>query len=212
MTNLTVISSVEIVNIIVRSTFILIGIIGRRKKVINSNLYDFDLFNSLFQYYADFNFKQVGTLTYLANNNLPKGYKYFGINDGVANLRYFVQYNPFFASALTTVVDPITKAVKGFMVDPYANNTLYAQITDLLNDDVKRVVALFTTDFSTVTFTDVFVGKSTNKKPHTAMDPLTDYDKAYLLLSNILHYAQHIHGSTHVSTVTSYTTYINDVC
>jgi len=202
LTNVTVISSVEIFNVAVRATFILLGIIGRSKKL-NSGLYDFSLFNNIFEFYVNFNFKQTVQLTYSANNNLPTDYKYFGINDGVANLRYFLQYNPFFASALTTVIDPITKTISGFIIDPYADDHLFAQITDLLNHDAKRVVALISPDFSTVSFSGVYEGKKVNKKEFTSMDShtgkaLSDNDKAYFLLNTLVHYAQHIHASTHV--------------
>jgi len=201
LTNATGITSVEIFNVAVRAGFILLKIIGLSKKnfstLTSSPKYEFDLFNKLFEYYVDFTFKQSAKLTYLANNNLPKGYKYFGINDGVANLRYFVQYNPFFASALTTVIDPSTQTASGFIIDPYADDSLYAQLTDLLDDDTKRVVAFISLDFSTVTFTGVYKGKKANIKPISKY--LSDYDKAYLLLNTLVHYAQHIHTSIHVS-------------
>lgn len=200
-----IITSVEIFNVAVRAGFILLGIIGRPKKHYLTGKYDFSLFNHLFDYYNDFTFKQSAKSTYLSNNNLPKGYKYFGINDGVANLRYFVQYNPFFASALTTMIDPSTQLACGFIIDPYADDSLYAQLTDLLDDDTKRVVALISSDFSTVTFTGVYEGKKVNMKEFTSDadnpkgKPLSDYDKAYLLLNTLVHYAQHIHASIHVS-------------
>lgn len=205
LTNVTAITSVDIMNVAVRAGIILLGIIGRPKKHFLTGKYDFNLFNHLFEYYVDLTFKQSAKLTYLANNNLPKGYKYFGINDGVANLRYFVQYNPFFASALNTVIDPNTDSACGFIIDPYADDSLYAQLTDLLDDDTKRVVAFISLDFSTITFTGVYEGKKANKKEFTIdannpkVKPLSDYDKAYLLLNTLVHYAQHIHASIHVS-------------
>jgi hypothetical protein len=201
LTNATGITSVEIFNVSVKAGYLLLEIIGRSKKnfctLTSSPKYEFDLFNNLFEYYVDFTFKQSAKLTYLANNNLPKGYKYFGINDGVANLRYFVQYNPFFASALTTAFDPSTQSAFGFIIDPYADDSLYAQVTDLLDDNAKRVVAFISLDFSTVTFTGVYKGKKANMKPISKY--FSDYDKAYLLLNTLVHYAQHIHASIHVS-------------
>lgn len=201
LTNATGITSVEIFNVSVKAGYILLEIIGRSKKnfctLTSSPKYEFDLFNKLFEYIVDFTFKQSAKLTYLANNNLPKGYKYFGINDGVANLRYFVQYNPFFASALTTAFDPSTQSAFGFIIDPYADDSLYAQVTDLLDDNAKRVVAFISLDFSTVTFTGVYKGKKANMKPISKY--FSDYDKAYLLLNTLVHYAQHIHASIHVS-------------
>jgi hypothetical protein len=86
------------------------------------------------------------------NSYLPADYNYFGTYDGVGNVEAMLKYNPFFASALTP-------SGAGFKIDPYGKDSLFATLTESLNDDVPRVVAEFSRKLK-VTSLKVYVGKT----------------------------------------------------
>jgi hypothetical protein len=180
---------------IINASFVLITIIGQPKRL-SDGTYNFNVFNTFFQFYADYNHH------YQCNPNLPANYCYFGINDGVKNLLAFIKFNPLIASALTSIKDPNNNGqTVAIVIDPYANDTVFGLVTQLLNDDVPRVVAKFTRDLVLQSLV-VYQGKrkSTMRPVVSLQDTtsLTAGDKAYLLLNTLVHYAQHIHACIHV--------------
>jgi len=111
-----------------------------------------------------------------------------------------LKYNPFFASALTP-------SGAGFKIDPYGKDTLFTTLTESLNDDVPRVVAEFSLKLKLKSM-KVYLGKTKGSRIEVTTDaegnPLTQQDKAYLLLFTLLHHGQNIHATTHVSTIHSF--------
>ncbi len=134
------------------------------------------------------------------NVYLPADYNYFGTYDGVGNVEAMLKYNPFFASALTP-------SGAGFKIDPYGKDSLFATLTESLNDDVPRVVAEFSLKLKLKSM-KVYLGKTKGSRIEVTTDaegnPLTQQDKAYLLLFTLLHHGQNIHATTHVSTIHSF--------
>lgn len=189
---------------IINASFVLIPILGQQKRL-SDGTYNFHVFNTFFKFYADYNHQ------YQCNPNLPANYCYFGINDGVKNLLTFIKFNPLIASALTSLKDPNNNDNTGqtvaIVINPYANNTVFALVTQLLNDDVPRVVAKFTRDLVLLSLV-VYRGKrKSTMRPVVSLQgdttSLTAGDKAYLLLNTLVHYAQHIHACIHVRLLSS---------
>lgn len=184
---------------IINATIVLIPIIGQPKRL-SDRTYNFNVFHKFFKFYADYN-QHSKKLTYQCNYNLPADYCYFGINDGVKNLLAFIKINPLIASALTSLKDPnnTTGQTVALVIDPYANDSVFGLATQLLNDDVPRVVAKFTRDLVLQSLV-VYRGRRRSTMRPVVQDDtsLTAGDKAYLLLNTLVHYAQHIHACIHV--------------
>lgn len=162
-------------------------VVGKKKKNADGSN-NFDIFNKYYEEFAKLNIIKEGQ-----NSYLPKDYKHFGVDDGIGNLQTFLRYNPFFASALTSTST-------GFEIDPYSSNkaTLFASLTESLNDDIPRVVATFDKNLI-VTSMNVYTGKDAGSKVELLSSSFSEDDKAYMLLYTLIHYAQNIHATTHVS-------------
>ena len=180
-------SQVKIVKTGTRSLLPLLRrVVGKKKKNVDGSN-NFDIFNKYYEEFTKLNIIQEGQ-----NSYLPKDYKYFGVDDGIGNLHTFLRFNPFFASALTSTST-------GFEIDPYGSNikTLFASLTESLNDDIPRVVATFDKNLE-VTSMNVYTGKDANSKVEL-LSSFSEDDKAYMLLYTLIHYSQNIHATTHVS-------------
>jgi len=123
------------------------------------------------------------------NSFLPDDYNYFGVDDGIGNLRAMLKYNPFFANALTTTSS-------GFEIDPYGKTTQFTTFTSSFNDNVPRVVAQFDKNLN-VKSLKAYTGKTL--KDRVEVKTYSENEKAYLLLFTLLYSGQNIHATTHVS-------------
>jgi len=164
-------------------------ILGKPKRLVNG-VVDYDAFNELFnRFIKDDSFNRIG------NEFLPKDYNYFGIYDGVGTLEAFMKYNPYFGA--TMIALSTMGLLTGFIVDPYADNTLFSSLVADLTTDVPRVVVYLDTKLR-VTEMKVFVGKTLETRQDVSHIYSTD-DKAYMALYQMIFFGQSIHASTHVS-------------
>ena len=199
--NRPVTGNVEIIAGSVGAILSLVGIIGQPKKI-NNNQNNYQIFQPFFSFFVNFSLTERKKGTSLANNNLPEGYNYFGIDDGVQNLLCMLRSNPFFASTLTPIRDVHTNEITSFGIFPFDESTFFGKAMRLLDPKYKRVEATFSPDLSSILSMVVYHPKDVTSEPIIHVDdaliPLKD--KANLVSSLILYYCEVIHASIHVST------------
>jgi len=170
-------------------------ILGKPKRLTDGKI-NYNAFNELFDVFTnDDCFNRVG------NEFLPKDYNYFGIYDGVRTLEAFMKYNPYFGAAMKAKVSPLGQ-LTGFIVNPYDDTTLFSSLVADLTDDVPRVVVHFDTQLR-VTELKVYLGRTFETRTEVSQmyyTSLSEDDKAYMALYQMIFYGQSIHASTHVST------------
>lgn len=178
-------SAADIVAFVSQNILTFTRIIGKPKD-------DFNVLKPLHDEYVN----QVLESPLSPSNKLPKGYKYFGINDGVKNLEVFLKNNPFLASALASYED--SNGDITFEVDPYGitKQTLFSDYVAALDDSAIRVIGKFDKDLKIISL-DAYKGRDFSRA--VKVNNLSESDKAYRLLNIISYHAQNIHASTHVS-------------
>ena len=197
--NIPVTSNLEIIASSTGQFLSLWPILGQPKKL-NHGVNNFDTFQPYFHQFVKFNFTERKKGTSLTNNNLPEDYNYFGIDDGVKNLLYFLRYNPFLASALQPVRDDRTKEITHFVIDPFNKTTTFGKICSLLDYKYKRVVAVVSKDLSSIEKMEVFQLNAYGEPVVDINDELTSpKDKANMALHVLIYQSEVIHATIHVS-------------
>jgi len=126
---------------------------------------------------------------------LPEGYKYFGNNNNVENLKPMLQNNAFYASALVCKSGSSTFAVNSVETGN-GPKSWYSMLVSALEDSYPRINAVFSSTMDLLSFdvVDPVTGKnikSSKTKEEAAGDLLytmTFYTEAFHALIHVFHY------------------------